>query len=154
SLRGAFSNQGEICHCTSRLLVERPVFDAFVERFVAGTKALRLGDPLEPATEQGAVVSKGHHDKILSYLALAREEGGRILCGGGPADAPNRRCSDGWFVRPTVVADLPPGCRTNQEEIFGPVVTVAPFDTEDEAIAVANGTRFGLSAVVWTGCLE
>jgi aminomuconate-semialdehyde/2-hydroxymuconate-6-semialdehyde dehydrogenase len=150
TIRGAFSNQGEICHCSSRILVERPVYDEFVERFVAGAQTLRLGDPLEPATEQGAVVSKAHFDKILSYLALAKEEGGTFLCGGTAAPAPNARCKDGWFVLPTVIASLSSGCRTNQEEIFGPVVTVAPFDSEDQAVAEANATRYGLSAVVWT----
>ena len=150
TIRGAFSNQGEICHCSSRILVERPIYDEFVERFVAGAQTLRLGDPLEPATEQGAVVSKAHFDKILSYLALAKEEGGTFLCGGTAAPAPNVRCKGGWFVPPTVIAGLPPGCRTNQEEIFGPVVTVSPFDSEDQAVAEANGTRYGLSAVVWT----
>jgi aminomuconate-semialdehyde/2-hydroxymuconate-6-semialdehyde dehydrogenase len=153
SLRAAFSNQGEICHCSSRILVERKVFDEFVERFVAGATTLRLGDPLEPATEQGAVVSKAHHDKILAALALAKQEGGRFACGGSAAPAPNARCESGWFVQPTVVLDLPASCRTNQEEIFGPVVTIAPFDTEDEAIASANGTKYGLSAVVWTNDL-
>jgi len=150
NIRAAFSNQGEICHCSSRILVERPLFDAFVERFVAAAKGLRRGDPLDPATEQGAVVSRPHLEKILSYLALAREEGGSVLCGGGPAAAPNDRCRGGWFVEPTVVAGLHANCRTNQEEIFGPVVTVAPFVSEAEAIALANGTRYGLSAVVWT----
>jgi aminomuconate-semialdehyde/2-hydroxymuconate-6-semialdehyde dehydrogenase len=153
SLRAAFSNQGEICHCSSRILVERKVFDEFVERFVAGATTLRLGDPQDPATEQGAVVSKAHHAKILAALALAEQEGGRFACGGSAAPAPNARCEAGWFVQPTVILDLPASCRTNQEEIFGPVVTIAPFDTEDEAIATANGTKYGLSAVVWTNDL-
>ena len=150
SVRAGFTNQGQVCHCGSRLLVERSIHDRFVERFVAAVERLRQGDPRDPATEQGAVVSRAHFGKILAALATAKEEGGRVLCGGGPADAVNERCAGGWFVRPTVIAGLPPGCRTNQEEIFGPVVTVAPFDTEDEAVAVANGTPYGLSAVVGT----
>jgi aminomuconate-semialdehyde/2-hydroxymuconate-6-semialdehyde dehydrogenase len=153
SLRAAFSNQGEICHCSSRILVEGRVHDEFVERFVAGASTLRLGDPLDPDTEQGAVVSKPHFDKILSYLALAKDEGGRFACGGGAAPAPSARCKDGWFVQPTVVLGLSASCRTNQEEIFGPIVTIAPFDGEQEAIAAANGTKYGLSAVVWTNDL-
>ena len=150
SVRAAFTNQGQVCHCGSRILIERPLFEPFVERFVAAAGALKVGDPLEERTEQGAVVSRAHYEKILGYLKLAREEGGEFLTGGEPAEPPNARCKDGWFVKPTVVAGLPATCRTNQEEIFGPVVTVAPFDREDEGVAVANGTPYGLSAVVWT----
>ena len=149
-LRAAFTNQGQVCHCGSRILVERAAYPAFVERFVAAARTLRVGDPLDPATEQGAVVSKAQYDKVLSYVALAEQEGGTIACGGAPARPAGERCKDGWFIQPTVILDLPPGCRTNQEEIFGPVVTIAPFDTEAEAIAIANGTRYGLSASVWT----
>ena len=150
SVRAAFTNQGQVCHCGSRILVERSVYEPFVERFVAAASTLRVGDPLEERTEQGAVVSRPHFEKILGYLKLAREEGGEFLLGGEAAPAPNARCKEGWFVKPTVIAGLPPQCRTNQEEIFGPVVTVAPFSTEDDAVAVANGTPYGLSAVVWT----
>jgi aminomuconate-semialdehyde/2-hydroxymuconate-6-semialdehyde dehydrogenase len=150
SVRAAFTNQGQVCHCGSRILIERSVYERFVERFVAAVGTLRVGDPLEERTEQGAVVSRPHFEKVLGYLKLAREEGGEILVGGEAAPAPNARCQEGWFVKPTVIAGLPPRCRTNQEEIFGPVVTVAPFSDEDEAVAVANGTPYGLSAVVWT----
>ena len=150
SVRAAFTNQGQVCHCGSRVLVEWSVYDAFVERFVAAAGKLKVGDPSDETTEQGAVVSNAHFEKVLGYLKLAKDEGAQVLTGGGQAPAPNERCRDGWFIQPTVLAGLPANCRTNQEEIFGPVVTVAPFESEDEALAVANGTRYGLSAVVWT----
>jgi aminomuconate-semialdehyde/2-hydroxymuconate-6-semialdehyde dehydrogenase len=150
SVRAAFANQGQICLCGSRIFVERPVYDEFLERYVARVRDLRVGDPLETSTDQGAVVSRAHLDKILGYLELAREEGGRILCGGGPATVESDRCRDGFFVQPTVVADLDVGCRVNREEIFGPVVTVTPFDGEDEVVAHANGTEYGLAASLWT----
>ncbi|HJQ98237.1 MAG TPA: aldehyde dehydrogenase [Candidatus Polarisedimenticolaceae bacterium] len=150
SIRAAFTNQGQVCHCGSRILIERKAYDAFVERFVAAAKNLRVGDPNDEKTEQGAVVSKQHYEKVLGYLKLAKDEGAQVLAGGGPAPAPNDRCKDGWFIQPTVLAGLRPDSRTNQDEIFGPVVTVAPFDDEQEALAVANGTPYGLSAVIWT----
>ncbi|HKQ59635.1 MAG TPA: aldehyde dehydrogenase [Candidatus Polarisedimenticolaceae bacterium] len=154
SLRAAFQNQGQLCLAGSRLFVERPAYAGFVQRFVASARQLRVGDPLEPATEQGALVSRAHRDKVLGYLRLAREEGGELLCGGGPAAELPPRCRDGFFVQPTVIAGLAPGCRTNQEEIFGPVVTVAPFDDEEELLAWSNGTPYGLSASIWTESLS
>ena len=154
AVRAAFSNQGQICLCGSRILVERAVFDAFLERFTAAASSLRVGDPLDPETEQGAVVSRDHYEKVLSYIDLARREGGTIVAGGGRAEPPGARCKNGWFLRPTVVTGLPMSCRTNQEEIFGPVVTVQPFDSETEAIALANATRYGLAATIWTRDLE
>jgi aminomuconate-semialdehyde/2-hydroxymuconate-6-semialdehyde dehydrogenase len=151
SVRSSFQNQGQICLCGSRILVEESAYPAFLERFVAEVAKLRVGDPLDAATDQGALVSKAHLDKVASYVKLAREEGGRILTGGGPPAAPvNERCKDGFFLMPTVVVDLPAACRVNREEIFGPVVTVSPFRSEDEAIALANGTDYGLSATLWT----
>jgi len=149
-LLGAFTNQGQVCHCGSRILVDRAAYAAYVERFVAATRTLRVGDPLEADTEQGAVVSKAQYDKVLAAIDHARGEGGTIACGGAPARPAGARCKDGLFIQPTVILDLPPDCRTNQEEIFGPVVTISPFDGEDEAVAIANGTRYGLSASVWT----
>ena len=150
SLRAAFSNQGQICLCGSRILVEQPLYEQFVERFVAGARALRCGDPSDEATQHGALVSAAHRDKVAGYIALAREEGGRLLCGGGrPAGLPER-CRDGFFLEPTVVAGLGPDCRVNQEEVFGPLVTIQPFRDEREAIAAANGTRYGLAATIWT----
>jgi aminomuconate-semialdehyde/2-hydroxymuconate-6-semialdehyde dehydrogenase len=150
SLRSSFQNQGQICLCGSRILVEARVYPAFLERFVAAAGTLRQGDPLDPATEQGAIVSKPHFDKIMSHIALAREEGGRVLCGGGPPGAISERCKNGYFIQPTVIVDLPMDCRTNQEEIFGPVVTITPFSSEDDAVALANASTYGLSASVWT----
>ncbi|MCP3978783.1 MAG: aldehyde dehydrogenase [bacterium] len=150
SVRGAFTNQGQICLCGSRILVERPLYDEFLERFVAAANALEPGDPLEESTAQGAVVSSAHRDKILGYIDLAREEGGRILAGGGPPDGLPERCRDGFFVRPTVIAGLAMDCRVNREEIFGPVATVSPFDGEEEAVRLANASRYGLAATIWT----
>jgi aminomuconate-semialdehyde/2-hydroxymuconate-6-semialdehyde dehydrogenase len=149
SLRSSFENQGEICLCGSRIFVEAAVYPSFIERFVAATKRLKIGDPLEPDTDQGALVSQGHYRKVLSYLQLARDEGGTILCGGRPASLTGR-CAGGYFVEPTVIVDLPPQCRVNQEEIFGPVVTITPFKGEDELLRMVNGVPYGLSASLWT----
>ncbi len=153
AVRAAFTNQGQVCLCGSRLLVERSVHDRFLEAFVARVRALRVGDPKDPSTELGALVSLAHRDKVEGYLRLAREEGGQVLCGGErPAlPAPLDR---GAFLAPAVVAGLPATCRTATEEIFGPVVTVHPFDSEAEALAMANGVRYGLSASVWTRDLD
>ncbi|MBI3410852.1 MAG: aldehyde dehydrogenase [Planctomycetes bacterium] len=148
-LRSSFENQGQICLCGSRILVEKPAYSAFVERLVERTTKLKVGDPLEEDTDQGAVVSKNHFDKVMSYLRLAREEGGKILCGGEAAKM-SGRCAAGYFIRPTVIVDLPMQCRTNQEEIFGPVVTITPFEGEEQAIEMANGVPYGLSATLWT----
>lgn len=150
SVRSSFANQGQICLCGSRILVERSIYAPFVEAFVKKVKALKVGDPLEDGTKIGAIVSKDQFEKDLSYIALAKEEGGEILAGGKAADIPNERCKDGYFIEPTVITGLGPQCRTNQEEIFGPVVTIWPFDSEEEALAAANGTQYGLSATVWT----
>ena len=154
SIPSSFSNQGEICLCGSRLFVERPIYDEFLDRFLAGTRKLAIGDPQEASTEVGALVSEPHLRKVEGYVALAREEGGEILLGGKrPADLPER-VRGGYFLEPTVVAGLDCGKRCMQEEIFGPVVTVTPFDSPEEAIAFANSTRYGLSASVWTRDLQ
>lgn len=149
ALLSSFSNQGEICLCGPRILVERSLYKTFRDDFVEQTRRLSVGDPREAGHRLGAVVSEAHMEKILSYVTLAREEGGRILCGGQRVRV-NGRCRDGWFVAPTVIEGLPPDCRTNQEEIFGPVVTLLPFDSDDEAVIQANGTPYGLAAMVWT----
>lgn len=151
--RAAFANQGEICLCGSRILVERGVHDRFVEGLVAAAEALRVGDPAAADTDVGALVSADHHDKVRGYVALAREEGGTIAAG-GTVPALGGALAGGHFLRPTVVTGLSPTCRTATEEIFGPVVTVHPFDTEDEAVQIANGVRYGLSASVWTADLK
>jgi aminomuconate-semialdehyde/2-hydroxymuconate-6-semialdehyde dehydrogenase len=154
SIQSSFANQGEICLCGSRLFVERTCYDEFLDRFLAATKRLRIGDPQDDATEVGALVTEAHRRKVEGYVALAEEEGGEILTGGKrPADLPER-VRDGWFLEPTVIAGLDCNRRVMQEEIFGPVVTVTPFDSPDEAIAYANGTRYGLAASVWTRDLQ
>jgi aminomuconate-semialdehyde/2-hydroxymuconate-6-semialdehyde dehydrogenase len=144
SIRSSFWNQGEICLCGSRIFVERSIHDVFVERFVAATKKLRIGDPLDDATDIGALISDAHLQKVMGYIDLAKQEGGTIIAGG------NRVDRLGYFIEPTVVTGLECDCRVLQEEIFGPVVTITPFDDEDEAIRFANSTRYGLSATVWT----
>lgn len=149
TVRSSFSNQGEICLCGSRIFVERSLFERFMNDFVARVAALNVGDPLEANTNVGAIVSKQHFDKIMSYIELAKTEGGTILCGGKPAHL-DGRCADGWFIEPTVIEGLSHDCRTNQEEIFGPIVTIMPFDTEEEVLGYANSVRYGLSATVWT----
>lgn len=148
-LRSAFSNQGQICLCGSRILVERPLYERFKAALVERIQALKQGDPLEEATQQGALVSAAHFEKVMGCIATAKEEGGRILTG-GRARTVDGRCRDGFFVEPTLIEGVAPGSRTNQEEIFGPVATIQPFDTEGEAIDQANGTRYGLAATVWT----
>jgi aminomuconate-semialdehyde/2-hydroxymuconate-6-semialdehyde dehydrogenase len=149
SLRSSFANQGQVCLSGSRVFVEKPLYPQFVDRFVTAAQKLKVGDPLEEATDQGALVSKPHYEKVLSYVQLARQEGD-VVCGGArPASLPER-CKQGYFVEPTVVTGAGPDCRINQEEVFGPVVTIVPFETEEQVLAWANGTRYGLSASVWT----
>jgi aminomuconate-semialdehyde/2-hydroxymuconate-6-semialdehyde dehydrogenase len=147
SLHAAFANQGEICFCGSRIYVERSIYVKFRDAFVERVKTLRQGDPLEAGTEQGALVSEPHLQKVLGYVELAKQEGGEILCGGKRAQVPGR-CAQGWFLEPTVIEGLGPDCRVNQEEIFGPVVTLWPFDNEQEALELANGTSYGLTATL------
>ncbi|WP_161889772.1 aldehyde dehydrogenase [Pontibacter russatus] len=149
SIQSSFANQGQICLCGSRIFVERPLYIKFREAFVEKVKAMTVGDPLEEATVQGAVVSERHMQKVLSYIALAKQEGGTILAGGHRVQVAGR-CANGWFISPTVIEGLPCDCRTNTEEIFGPVVTLTPFDTEEEVIRYANCTDYGLSATIWT----
>lgn len=152
-VRAAFTNQGQICLCGSRILVESAIFPDFLTRFVAAVRALKVGDPLAPGTQIGAVVSAAHRAKIEGYLDAARADGGIFHCGGGrPAGLP-ARCRDGFFVEPTVISGLSMACRVNQEEIFGPVVTITPFGSEAEAVALANQSPYGLAASLWTGDL-
>ncbi len=149
AVRAAFTNQGEICLCGSRIFVERPLYARFRDDFVRRVEALRVGDPLDEGTDVGAVVSEAHLEKILSYIELANDEGGTVLCGGHRVRLEGR-CAGGFFVAPTVIEGLGPDCRVNQEEIFGPVATLIPFDTEEEVLAWANGTPYGLAAILWT----
>lgn len=149
TLRSSFRNQGQICLCGSRILIERSIYDRFRDAFVARTMALRVGDPSAEDTDQGAVVSETHMNKVLDHIAIAQEEGGRVLCGGTRVRLAGE-LRDGWYIAPTVIEGLGPQCRTNQEEIFGPVVTLQPFDTEQEALSLANATPYGLASVLWT----
>ncbi|RIK68873.1 MAG: 2-hydroxymuconic semialdehyde dehydrogenase [Planctomycetota bacterium] len=153
TVRAAFANQGQVCLCGSRIYVEKPAYEPFVSRFVEAAKKLRVGDPLEPTSDQGAMVSKAQLDKSMFYVDLARKEGGTILCGGAPPTGLNERCRDGYFFQPTVITGLDDTCRVNREEIFGPVVTIMPFSTEEDVVAHANGTEYGLAASVWTQSL-
>ncbi len=149
TVRSSFSNQGEICLCGSRIFVERPLYEKFKADFVERVIALRVGDPLNAETNVGAIVSQLHFDKIMSYIDLAKTEGGTILAGGKQVTIEGR-CRDGWFIEPTVIEGLSYDCRTNQEEIFGPVVTIMAFDAEDEVLAYANSVRYGLAGTLWT----
>ena len=150
AVRAAFTNQGEICLCGSRVLIERSVYGQFRDAFVERARQLRLGDPLDADTDQGAIVSAAHLDKVLRAVKRARDLGGTVLCGGERARVAGERCRDGWFMQPTVIDGLPPECETNQEEIFGPVVTLLPFADETEALEIANGTPYGLAASIWS----
>ena len=152
TLRSSFANQGQICLCGSRILIQRPIYDKFKEALVAKAAKMVAGDPLDPSTKLGAVVSEAHMEKILSYITLAMEEGGQVLCGGHRLHPEG--VEGGFYVAPTVIEGLGPACRTNQEEIFGPVVTLQPFDTEEEALALANDTAYGLAATLWTTDLK
>ncbi|MCW8877478.1 MAG: aldehyde dehydrogenase [Kangiellaceae bacterium] len=151
--RAAFSNQGQICLCGSRIYIERPIYDKFKTALVEKIEKLRIGDPLDDKTQHGALVSKPHMEKVLSYIELAQQEGGSVLCGGNQVEIEGR-CKDGYFVAPTIIEGLPLNCRTNQEEIFGPVCTLQPFDTEEEVIKLANGTEYGLATSVWSNDIK
>lgn len=143
-VRSAFQNSGQICLCGSRILVERSIHAEFRDALVERAHALRVGDPMDSDTRMGPLVSQAHFDKVMRALQRARDEGGRILCGGHALDRP------GWFVAPTVIEGLGPDCATNRDEIFGPVVTLQAFDSDDEALALANASDYGLAASVWT----
>jgi aminomuconate-semialdehyde/2-hydroxymuconate-6-semialdehyde dehydrogenase len=149
TVMSSFRNQGEICLCGSRIFVEKTIYEKFKKDFVERTKALKIGDPLQNDTDQGAIVSKEHMEKVLGYIKLAQDEGGTILCGGNQF-MPEGRCDNGWFIEPTIIEGLAYNCRTNQEEIFGPVVTITPFETEEEVLMMANSTEYGLASIIWT----
>jgi aminomuconate-semialdehyde/2-hydroxymuconate-6-semialdehyde dehydrogenase len=152
TMRSVFANSGQVCLGTERIYVQRPIFDEFVARLAQNASALVLGRPGDPETTMGPLVSREHRDKVLSYYALAREEGATTVLGGGIPDLPENLAGGAW-VEPTIWTDLPLDARVVREEIFGPCCHIQPFDTEAEAIAMANDTDYGLAAVVWTGDL-
>lgn len=149
----SFSNQGEICLCGSRIFIEKSLYEKFKDAFVARVKTLKVGDPNDESSIMGAIVSLQHKQKILLYIKLAQEEGGKILCGGNELKL-DGRCANGYFIEPTVIEGLDYNCRTNQEEIFGPVVTLTPFENEEEVLMMANSVKYGLSATIWTNDLK
>jgi aminomuconate-semialdehyde/2-hydroxymuconate-6-semialdehyde dehydrogenase len=151
--RSAFQNAGQICLCGSRILVEQRYYEEFRDAFVERARQLRVGDPLDPSTTIGPMVSKAHFDKVMGHIELARSEGGRVLTGGNAVQPPGR-CEGGWFIAPTVIEGLGPHTRTNSEEIFGPVVTLQPFEDEEDALALANASTYGLSASIFTSDLR
>jgi aminomuconate-semialdehyde/2-hydroxymuconate-6-semialdehyde dehydrogenase len=152
-MRAAFANQGQICLCGSRIYIERPIYEKFKKAFVDRVSRIKIGDPLEKDTQHGALVSKDHMKKVLSYIKLAQSEGGKILIGGNQIQIKGR-CENGFFVEPTVIENLDNNCRTNQEEIFGPVCTLMPFDSEEQALSLANGSQYGLASSIWTNDLK
>ena len=147
-VRSAFQNSGQICLCGSRLLVERSIYAEFRDAFVERVQALCIGNPLDDGTRVGPLVSQAQFDKVLVCIQRARDEGGRVLCGGEAIDRP------GWFIAPTVIDGLGADCTTNREEIFGPVVTLQPFDSDDAALALANASDYGLSVSIFTNDLS
>ncbi|HCQ28914.1 MAG TPA: 2-hydroxymuconic semialdehyde dehydrogenase [Flavobacteriales bacterium] len=149
----SFANQGQICLCGSRIFIQSSIYEKFRDAFVEKVKKLKVGNPKDETSNLGAVVSKQHMEKVLSYIRLAEEEGGKILTGGQRVMMEGE-LANGWYIAPTVIEGLPFTCRTNQEEIFGPVVTLTPFDTEEEVLAMANSTKYGLSSTVWTENLK
>lgn len=152
TLRSSFANQGQICLCGSRIFVERPIYEKFKKDFVEKVSKTIVSNPQDPKAKLGAVVSKPHMEKVLSYVELAKEEGGKVLTGGERVHVEGYE--DGYYIRPTVIEGLAFDCRTNQEEIFGPVVTITPFDTEEEVLMMANSTQYGLSSTLWTSNLK
>lgn len=153
SVRSSFNNQGQICLCGSRIYVEKSIYERFKSDFVARVKSLRVGDPAHADSQVGALVSQPHYEKVLSFIALAKEEGGTVLCG-GEALTLSGELAGGYYISPAVIEGLSTQCRTNQEEIFGPVVTIQPFETEQEALEHANNSVYGLSATLWTNDLQ
>ncbi len=149
TIRSTFSNTGQICLCGSRILVENSLYQKFVTDFTERTKNLKIGDPSDPSMDIGALISEAHLKKVMSYIDLAQSEGGEILTGGRQVKH-DGQFSNGYFVEPTIITGLHEKCRTNMEEIFGPVVTIQPFENEEEAISLANSTSYGLASVIWT----
>ncbi|MFB5190052.1 aldehyde dehydrogenase [Alicyclobacillus fastidiosus] len=150
TLRSSFANQGEVCLCGSRIYVERPIYDTFVERFAAKASELVVGDPLDPKTNVGSLISQEHLERVEGFIERAVQEGGRVILGGKRPE----HLSRGAFLEPTIIVDVDSSCEITRQEVFGPVVTIQPFDTVEEVIEIANDTSYGLSATVWTTDLK
>jgi aminomuconate-semialdehyde/2-hydroxymuconate-6-semialdehyde dehydrogenase len=149
TIRSSFGNMGQICLCGSRILIEKSAYENFKKYFIEIIKKLKVGDPLEETSKQGAIVSKAQFDKVMACIETAKQEGGTILCGGNVVKLEGR-CADGYFIEPTIIEGLGANCKTNMEEIFGPVVTLQSFETEEEALQLANTSNYGLAATIWT----
>ncbi len=152
TIRSSFANQGQICLCGSRIFVEKPIYDKFKKDLIQRTEKLKIGPPLETTTQIGALVSKAHLEKVKSYIDMAEEEGGKILYGGDYVTVKSHE--KGYYLQPTIIETNDTTCRLMQEEIFGPVVTLTAFDTDDEAMAMANDVPYGLSCTIWTNNLN
>jgi aldehyde dehydrogenase (NAD+) len=148
AVSGIFAATGQTCIAGSRLLLQETIHDAFMEKLLALAKTARMGDPMSPDTQVGPVTTPPQYKKVLDYIDIARKEGAKLMMGGGPATRPE--CGKGWFVEPTIFAGVNNAMRIAQEEVFGPVLSVIKFKTEDEAVAIANDSRYGLGAGVWT----
>jgi len=152
TVRSSFANQGQICLCGSRIFVEKPIYEKFKKDFVEKVKQLKIGDPFDAKTDIGALVSKSHLEKVESYIKIGEKEGGKILYGGKRVVI--NGLEDGYYLEPTIIEVYDDQCRVNQEEIFGPVVTIMPFETEEEALKMANSVKYGLSSTLWTSDLN
>ncbi len=152
TVRSSFANQGQICLCGSRIFVEKSIYEKFKKDFVEKVKQLKIGNPFDAETNIGALVSKPHLEKVESYIKIAEKEGGKILCGGKRVTV--KGFENGYYLEPTVIEVFDDQCRVNQEEIFGPVVTIMPFETEEEALQMANSVKYGLSSTLWTSDLN
>jgi aminomuconate-semialdehyde/2-hydroxymuconate-6-semialdehyde dehydrogenase len=152
TVRSSFANQGQICLCGSRIFVEKPIYEKFKKDFVEKVKQLKIGNPFDAETNIGALVSKPHLEKVESYIKIAENEGGKILFGGNRVTVKN--FENGYYLEPTIIEVFDDQCRINQEEIFGPVVTIMPFETEEEALQMANSVKYGLSSTLWTSDLN
>lgn len=150
TIKSSFINQGEVCLCGSRIYVERPIYEEFVQRFAERVRELKVGDPLEKGTDVGALVSKEHYERVNSYIDIAKNDGATIVTGGKRPEG----LTKGYFLEPTILTGLDRNSRCVREEIFGPVVTITPFDMEEEVIMQANDTHYGLSATIWTNDLK
>lgn len=153
SIQAAFLNSGQVCLAGSRILVQRSILDTFIEKYKAAAEALVVGDPQAAETKMGPLVSEEHFNKVKSYLEIAKEEGATLITGGGTPELASH-LKEGYYLQPTVYLHEDPKARICQEEIFGPIVTIIPFDTEEEALRIANDTDYGLNGVIWTENLK